>query len=147
MPQGYQIYKPRKNQKIKVSTLLDRPSERCLLDLWREVVFLRAGYRCEYPGCRRGNREYLNPHHIYSRIHGSTKFDPDNGMCLCSGHHTLNENSAHHDPEFKEIIIANGVRTREFYDKLRMRAFSPCKNDYNLIKIALEQEIKRLKIC
>jgi len=78
-------------------------------------------------------------------MHAGTKFDLDNGMCLCSGHHTMKTESAHHDPEFKEIIIANNVRTREHYDRIRLRAFTPTKIDRNLIKIYLTQEVNNLK--
>lgn len=135
--------------KIKVATLYDRPDKKELDKLWRECALLKYGNKrgnyCEYPNCKK--TDYLNVHHIYTRSHYSTRWDIDNAMILCSGCHSLNTNSAHHDPDFKEIIIANGIRTREFYDKLRMRAFTPAKNDLNLIKIALEQEIKKLKIC
>lgn len=127
--------------KFKLKTIREAPGDKELLALWREVVFKQAGGRCEYPGCRKA--EYLNAHHIYSRSHRSTRYDPSNGMCLCSGHHTLNRNSAHHDPDFKEIIIAAGVRTREFYDRLRFRAFTPAKTDRWLIKLDLENEVKK----
>jgi hypothetical protein len=115
--------------------------EKELEDLWRELIKLRVGYKCEYPNCPK--TEHLNSHHIYSRIHKSTKYDPDNGMCLCAGHHTLTSLSAHHDPDFKEIIIKNGIRTAEFYQKLKMRAFTPAKIDINLIKLDLENELRK----
>lgn len=120
-----------------------KKSEKDLLNLWQELIKLRAGYKCEYPNCPK--TEYLNAHHIYSRIHKSTKFDPDNGMCLCSGHHSLTSLSAHHDPDFKDIIIKSGVRTAELYQKIKMRAFTPAKLDLNLIRLDLENELKKYK--
>jgi len=118
-----------------------KKNEKELLDLWQQIVKLKAGYKCEYPNCHKTDN--LNAHHIYSKIHKSTKFDPDNGMCLCSGHHTLTNLSAHHDPDFKETIIKNGVRSTEFYQKLKMRAFTPSKIDLNLIRLDLENELRK----
>jgi|ERR1035437_4448041 hypothetical protein len=118
-----------------------KKTEKDLLSLWQEIIKSRVGYKCEYPNCNKS--EYLNAHHIYSRIHKSTKFDPDNGMCLCSGHHTLTSLSAHHDPDFKEIIIKAGVRTAAFYQKLKMRAFTPAKLDLNLVRLDLENELRK----
>ena len=118
-----------------------KKSENELMDLWQKIIKSRAGYKCEYPNCYK--TDYLNAHHIYSRIHKSTKFDPDNGMCLCSGHHTLTSLSAHHDPDFKDIIIKAGVRTAELYQKIKMRAFTPAKLDLKLVRLDLENEMKK----
>lgn len=126
--------------KFKLNSLLKKPTDKELLNLWQKAVKLRAGYKCEYPGCSK--TEYLNAHHIHSKSKAGTKFDTDNGICLCSGHHSLNNNSAHKDPDFKDIIIEADVRSRKFFERLRLRAFTPTKIDKNLIKIDLEQQIK-----
>ncbi|TET08093.1 MAG: hypothetical protein E3J83_04255 [Candidatus Atribacteria bacterium] len=69
--------------------------------LWAEIVKKRAGNKCEY--CRKTT--YLNTHHIFSRSNLSVRWDLDNGVCLCAGHHTLSNNSAHKSPaEFIEWI-------------------------------------------
>ena len=52
---------------------------------WSKLVKLRAGMKCEY--CSKTS--YLNSHHIYSRSKKSTRWNPDNGICLCVGHHTF----------------------------------------------------------
>ena len=65
------------------------PSEKTLLALVREVVFARAGNRCEYPKC--GSRIHLSSHHAVSRRNYAAKFDPDCCVCLCLEHHDLAE--------------------------------------------------------
>ena len=126
--------------KFKIWTLAKRPTDKELLKLWREVVLKKAGNKCEYPGCNK--TEYLNAHHIHSKSKRSVRYDPDNGIILCAGHHTLNNNSAHKDPDFKDIIIQAGVRTKEFFDKLRLRAFAPAKLDLNAVKLDLLNQLK-----
>ena len=47
------------------------------------------------------------------------RYNLDAGICLCPSHHTMGGLSAHHDPDFKSVLVATGVRTEEFFDKLR----------------------------
>jgi len=89
-------------------------SDKHLLKLWGEVVKLRAGNKCEYPNCH-VQAKYLNPHHYYSKRNTSTRYDPKNGICLCSYHHTLGVEAAHKDPNFKDIIITSGVRSEDWH--------------------------------
>ncbi len=119
-----------------------KPTDDALLKLWKEIALIKARNFCEYPGCIKS--EYLNVHHIYSRNRRSVRYDPDNAIVLCAGHHTLNNDSAHKSPDFKETIIAAGVRTREFWNRLEMRAKSPAKLDLNLVKLDLLNELKKL---
>ena len=128
--------------KFKIKTLITRPTNKELLNLWQQIIKAKANYKCEYPNCRK--TEYLNAHHIHSKSKRSTRYDPDNGICLCSGHHSLNNNSAHKDPDFKSILIENNIRTKEFFEKLKFRAFQPAKLDLNAIKIYLLNELKRV---
>lgn len=91
-----------------------------IIDLWSKVVKSRAGYRCEYPNCKK--TEYLNSHHFITRKNNATRYDPFNGICLCPYHHTLGEFSAHKDPYFKDVLIENEIRSTEFFKELRLRA-------------------------
>ncbi|GAG32481.1 unnamed protein product, partial [marine sediment metagenome] len=64
---------------------------------------------------------YLNTHHIFSRSNLSVRWDLNNGVCLCSGHHTLNNNSAHKAPtEFVEWM--KEIWDIEWYNNLRVKA-------------------------
>lgn len=66
------------------------------LDLaWSLLVKLRAGMKCEV--CFK--TRYLNSHHIFSRSKRSTRWFPENGVCLCVGCHTFSSYfSAHKTP-------------------------------------------------
>jgi hypothetical protein len=89
-----------------------------LLKLWGKAVIERAGFKCEYPDC---NIHYtqLHPHHLYSRRYVTMRYNLDAGIALCPSHHTMGGLSAHHDPDFKSVLVATGVRTEEFFDRLR----------------------------
>ena len=102
----------------KVWVVLKIISDKKLLKLWGQAVIERAGRRCEYPDC---NIHYtqLHPHHLYSRRYVTMRYNLDAGICLCPCHHTMGGLSAHHDPDFKSVLVATGVRTEEFFDKLR----------------------------
>jgi len=126
---------------MKIKTLIPQISEKRLMGLWQEIVKKRAGYRCEYANCRK--TEHLNAHHIYSKSRRSTRYDPDNGICLCASHHSLGNDSAHKNPNFKDIIIKGGVRSQEFWEKLERRAYTPQKLDKNLTYLDLINELSK----
>lgn len=110
------------------------------LKLWQEVIKKRANYICEYPLCRKS--ENLNAHHIITRSNYAVRYDTDNGICLCSGHHSMLTCSAHKDPFFKDTLIENGVRTKEFFSKLKLRSAQFYKPDKKLIIIDLNNQLK-----
>lgn len=87
--------------------------------MWAAKV--RSVGACEY--C--GKTEYLNAHHIYTKHNYSVRWDLDNGICLCAGHHTFNSKfSAHKTPaEFMEWIKEK--RGLEWYERLRQKARTP----------------------
>ena len=85
---------------------------------WSLAVKDRDGNRCAY--C--GSTKYLNSHHIFSRTHQGLRWDLDNGITLCSEHHTFSTKfSAHKTPmEFTLWIMErNG---KEWYERLRAKA-------------------------
>jgi len=91
-------------------------------DAWSLLVKLIAGEKCEY--C--GKKEYLNSHHVYSRSNRSVRWDTDNGYCLCVGHHTFGNMSAHKAPmEFSEWMKSD--RGIEWHEKLMLKANSTSK--------------------
>ena len=92
-------------------------------DAWSLKVKELAGFKCEY--CQKTSP--LNSHHVYSRSKLSTRWDLDNGVCLCVGHHTFSSTfSAHKCPlEFTEWII--NYRGAEWYDNLRLKAHQTIK--------------------
>lgn len=84
-----------------------------LHEAWREVVYKRAGYKCEI--C--GSSQTINPHHFFGKRALNTRCDPDNGVCLCTGHHTFAKESAHQAPSwFQEMMLH--IRGDEWLKKL-----------------------------
>jgi hypothetical protein len=69
----------------------------------------------------------LNSHHIYSRSNRSTRWDLENGVCLCVGHHTFSTKfSAHKTPtEFTEWLYKE--KGEPFMNELRVKAHAIAK--------------------
>lgn len=104
--------------------------------LWSKLVKVRAGYKCEY--CYRTSDEItLNSHHIYTRESKSTRWDLDNGICLCVSHHNFdNKISAHKAPkEFHEWL--DKTKGEEFMDALRLKSNQIFKGDLDEIEYNL----------
>lgn len=102
--------------------------------LWAKVVKHRAKNRCEY--C--GKITTLNSHHIFSRSNMATRWDVDNGVCLCVSHHVFGTMSAHKAPiEFVEWLKEK--RGELWYEQLRLKAKAIAKHvDKEQIKITLK---------
>ena len=119
--QKYCSYECAKAETKKKSRKLTREVNKVknnLMKEWALKVKERAGFKCEYCGIT----EYLNSHHIFSRSNRTTRYDLDNGMCLCTCCHTFSSKfSAHKTPaEFIEWIKV--YRGLEWYEELRRKA-------------------------
>jgi len=96
-------------------------SDEYLLRLFREIVGSRAKWKCEFPGCPMFGKD-LNPHHVFSRDNHSVRYDPENGLWLCTPHHNGDLLSAHKSPyKFMSIILTYEVRTPEWLEDLIIR--------------------------
>ena len=62
--------------------------------LWSMAIKERDGGKC----MKCGKVTYLNSHHIISRTVTLLRYSFTNGICLCSGCHTLSPDSAHQNP-------------------------------------------------
>lgn len=124
--------KEEKTRKQKLSKKCDK--KRSLL------VRLRAGNRCEHCGVW----GVMNAHHIFSRINYSTKYDLDNGICLCRGCHTMSSKfSAHKTPlEFALWVIEK--RGQERYDNLKRKAKGIWDGDYERVERELNEAEKEI---
>ena len=82
---------------------------------WAKLVKLRAGNKCEV--CMKTTP--LNSHHIFSRSKRSVRWDVNNGVCLCVGHHTFRSDfSAHKTPtEFTLWLYEN--KGKDYMNRLR----------------------------
>ncbi len=103
--------------------------------LWAQAVKIKG--KCEL--C--GRRDYLNAHHIFSRSAKSVRWDLDNGVCLCAGHHTLTNTSAHKAPIWF-IEEMKKRRGEKWYKDLQTRWAICGKPDYSAIEIYLKNFLK-----
>jgi hypothetical protein len=113
--------KPTKKKKRIVIT------DKKLIASWRKAVIERAGNKCEYPGCT-VKATQLHAHHFYTRRIVPLRYDIENGVALCSYHHTLGPFAAHKDPDFKDIIIERGARSEAWHQKLIQKKQKIVKN-------------------
>lgn len=89
-------------------------------DAWSKLVKLRAGKKCEY--C--GKTSPLNSHHIFSRSNKSVRWDIENGVCLCVGHHTFSSTFSAHKTSVEFTYWLEEQKGKEFMQELSLRAHS-----------------------
>lgn len=119
-----------------------KPVKTNILDtLWAKLIKELADNKCEY--CGKTNR--LNSHHIFSRSNYNTRWEKNNGVCLCVYHHVLGTLSAHKSPiEFVEWLKEK--RGIIWYENLRcLAALPPQKHNKEKIKEQLKQELDSLQ--
>jgi len=101
--------------------------------LWQQVIVAQDG-KC----LKCGTTQRLSAHHIFSRKNRSTRWDTNNGVCLCLAHHIF---WAHKSPTDFTYWL-EGIKGRPFLKRLRTKHNTIVKNqDYEKIKAKLEQEI------
>ena len=89
--------------------------------LWSQRI-REIGY-CE----KCGKTGLLNAHHIFGRGNFGTRYDLQNGVCLCPDCHKFNRQySAHEAPmEFAKWILSK--RGDDWYNRLKEKANTPVK--------------------
>jgi len=112
-----------------VSTLTKKADK-----LWSEAVKINYNYECQY--CWK--TEYLNSHHLYTRSRRNTRWDIDNGMCLCSGCHTLSSNFSAHQTSLEFFEWLEWVKGRDWIDKLSKKSREICNVNSELLKEHIE---------
>ena len=118
--------------------MIGRTKPKSLDVLWSHVVKERDGEYCRH--CRKNKGTAA--HHIISRRHRSTRWDPDNGVHLCFYCHIR---IAHEDaPYFVDWIVREiGA---DAFEKLKRRAATPAiRIDYALTEIYLRDYEKNLR--
>ena len=99
------------------------------------AIIIRQKGRCEV--C--GKESYLNAHHFYSRSALSTRWDLDNGFCLCTGCHVFSSKFSAHKTPADFVDWAVKQRGKDWLDMLRDRHNLVVKySDFDLM-IMLEQ--------
>lgn len=74
---------------------------------WRQSVYKRDNYQCQYPGCH--SRRSLTAHHIRKWSDVPTlRYNVDNGITLCWRHHRhIKSNEEYYVSIFMEIVRRN----------------------------------------
>ena len=89
--------------------------------LMSNLIRERANWTCEFPTCGKyypeGERRGIEHSHIWGRRRHSVRWEPDNGICLCTGHHSF-VGSNHDEHE----ALARSILGDERYDSLKLRA-------------------------
>jgi hypothetical protein len=115
--------------------------EKKLDNKWAEAIKVRAGFRCEY--C--GKRENLNSHHIFTRSRKATRWELNNGICLCVGCHTFSSKfSAHKTPiEFTHWLEkTKGVKWLEELQQMSNEVYRPSVEELEESLIYLQNYVK-----
>ncbi len=76
----YKHLKTEKKQRTAKNKTPRKDISKLLDTAWSETVKVRDGYTCQKCGSK---DKQLNSHHIFSRSFKSTRWDIDNGICLC----------------------------------------------------------------
>lgn len=107
--------------------------------LWLEVVKVRASYKCERENC---HHKVIQAHHIYRKgTFWALRFDLENGIALCEGHHIYFPNAAHRD----ENGFAQWIKTKRDMDYLESKKHNRSRHDYSAIYLYLKQELAKYK--
>jgi hypothetical protein len=140
--------------RIRCETTIDDIDRECLR-YWSELVKLRAGLRCEYPGCNFvGTIETLEAHHYFTKRMYALRLDPENGLSHCKIHHTQSVQAAHGgDGSYRRVIVegSNGYppsRSKEWLDSLIMKKRqieNPWLEWYVAKRDELYQELTRIR--
>jgi hypothetical protein len=118
--------------------------EKKLDNKWAEAIKVRAGFRCEY--C--GKRENLNSHHIFTRSRKATRWELNNGCCLCVGCHIFSSKfSAHKTPiEFTHWLEkTKGVKWLEELQQMSNEVYRPSVEELEEHLIYLQKYVKSFK--
>ena len=106
----------RKNKTRKKSRSTHKSCRRRLDVLWRKYVLDRDKSQCSYPGCQ---KQATQAHHVFGRRITACRFDPDNGIAFCPGHHLY---FAHQYYEQVRDLVIRRIG-QERFDVLKRKAY------------------------
>ena len=109
--------------------------------LWSETVRARDG-RCVI--C--GRTEFLNAHHIFGRTASATRWDIENGITLCSKHHTFDNTISPHTTRgsrnwWRFIEMYLGKEKRDEFEKKASKTKRWKRSELQDVK----KELKKIK--
>ncbi len=118
---GYCKTKMPKITTDRVATVLHSHYEGVADDLWALKVKEKFGFKCAVSG---QSDIKLESHHLIGRKNSNYRYDPENGVCLSTWHHTLgNDISAHGSTDvtdrFMEWLMRERPEQFEWYSENR----------------------------
>lgn len=113
--------------------------------LWGKIIRGRSG-ACEY--CGLTDERQLNAHHIFPRGRLATRYDLDNGICLCINHHTFSKDFSAHVTglEFAEWITNR--KGDDWYENMVTKSRGYCSlgiKDFKEIESELKTILKQIE--
>ena len=100
-------------------------------DLWSKVV--RKVWACAV--CWK--KENLNAHHIFTRHNKSTRWDLDNGICLCSWCHVFSDTFSAHKTPTEFTYWLEKQYSREYLETLNRKANTPLHVEPEFLKATI----------
>ena len=125
-----------------------KPKKKYLDDLWRKIVYLRAGYKSELSGALKADGIILHAHHVYGKSSLALRYDLRGGICLTQYEHLWGVHS--HDPsQAKEYLeqIEKYIKKREgenIYESFKICKYISKPNIY-IIELTLKETLKQLE--
>lgn len=119
------------------------PTIKSLDALWSELVKLRAARECQLWGYSIRCSTVLNSHHMMSRRHWGTRWEPENGACLCAAHHQW----VHNNPILGTEALRDVIGDAQYFAIITQAQDGKKPNAQSRRDIAasLREEIARLK--
>lgn len=87
---------------------------------------------------------YLNAHHIFSRHNKSTRWDLDNGICLCSGCHVFSDKFSAHKTPTDFTYWLEKQYSKEYIEILARKAHKPITVTSELLQEIIEKLKEKL---
>jgi hypothetical protein len=81
----------------------------------------------------------LNAHHIFSRHNKSTRWDIDNGICLCAGCHVFSDQFSAHKTPSEFTYWLEKQYSREYIEILWQKARKPLKVTPEFLLVKIEE--------
>lgn len=108
--------------------------------LWSKIIRERANHKCEVDNCQH-SQKVVQAHHIFTRSNRSVRWDLNNGISLCPGHHVYSSKFSAHQTPTDFTYYLEQKYGREFLDELSRKSHSTVKLD-EFDKKAMYDELK-----
>lgn len=120
-------------------------------EVWSYYVKMRDGLRCRFCDSPKRFNLYLNKQglwripsglqaaHIIARANWRYRWDVDNGIALCVGHHRLFDRQWRDTGRSDDEIVRRGILISEKLNEMKFAARQPAKIDLKLQMMFMKQ--------